>query len=204
MLHRFSGSPITVAMAVGAVISVSVTGTSAQAPATSMTALKTPWGEPDLQGIWTDEFDTPLQRPAKYANQEFFTAGATRRIGRRAIRQYSAGARPSATINGAYNAAAFFSTKPTGRAHVEDRRSAQWPASAADAGGAEGRCRRSRISSRPDAIDRYLQEKLPQLRRREIRSDALAAPRRSPAALHTPDASIATTVRRTARWRSAA
>ena len=37
------------------------------------TALKTAWGEPDLQGIWTDETDTPLQRPAKYANQEFFT-----------------------------------------------------------------------------------------------------------------------------------
>src|SRR5262249_47807748 len=26
------------------------------------------------QGIWTDETDTPLQRPAKYAAQEFFTA----------------------------------------------------------------------------------------------------------------------------------
>jgi hypothetical protein len=36
-------------------------------------ALKTPWGEPDLQGIWTDEFDTPFQRPTKYAGQEFFT-----------------------------------------------------------------------------------------------------------------------------------
>src|SRR5437868_13686841 len=36
-------------------------------------ALTTPWGDPDLQGIWTDETDTPLQRPAKYANQEFFT-----------------------------------------------------------------------------------------------------------------------------------
>ena len=35
--------------------------------------LKTPWGEPDLQGIWTDESDTPLQRSPKYANQEFFT-----------------------------------------------------------------------------------------------------------------------------------
>jgi hypothetical protein len=33
----------------------------------------TPWGEPDLEGIWTDEFDTPFQRPAKYAEQEFFT-----------------------------------------------------------------------------------------------------------------------------------
>jgi hypothetical protein len=36
-------------------------------------ALKTPWGEPDLQGIWTVESDTALQRPPKYANQEFFT-----------------------------------------------------------------------------------------------------------------------------------
>jgi hypothetical protein len=35
--------------------------------------MKTPWGEPDLQGIWTSEFDTSLQRAAKYADQEFFT-----------------------------------------------------------------------------------------------------------------------------------
>jgi hypothetical protein len=35
--------------------------------------LKTPWGEPDLQGIWTDEGDTPLQRSPKFAKQEFFT-----------------------------------------------------------------------------------------------------------------------------------
>jgi hypothetical protein len=62
-----------------AVISVSPDRTLAQAqpgftaaPAPAA-ALKTPWGEPDLQGIWTDENDTPLQRPAKYVNQEFFT-----------------------------------------------------------------------------------------------------------------------------------
>jgi hypothetical protein len=36
-------------------------------------ALKTPWGDPDLQGIWTDENDTPFQRSPKYANREFFT-----------------------------------------------------------------------------------------------------------------------------------
>jgi len=37
------------------------------------TAARTPWGEPNLQGIWTDEYQTPLQRPAKYAAKEFFT-----------------------------------------------------------------------------------------------------------------------------------
>jgi hypothetical protein len=48
----------------------------AQASATSQTAsaaLRTPWGDPDLQGIWTDETDTPFQRSPKFANQEFFT-----------------------------------------------------------------------------------------------------------------------------------
>jgi hypothetical protein len=47
--------------------------TATVASETSTGALKTAWGEPDLQGIWTDEADTPLQRPPKYANQEFFT-----------------------------------------------------------------------------------------------------------------------------------
>src|ERR1700680_410892 len=36
--------------------------------------LKTSWGEPDLQGIWdTTPVQIPLQRPAKYKDQEFFT-----------------------------------------------------------------------------------------------------------------------------------
>ena len=73
MRNRFPGSMIGVAIAavaIGVVVSVSVTGTSAQAPAQ---ALKTPWGEPDLQGIWTDETTTPLQRAPRYASQEFFT-----------------------------------------------------------------------------------------------------------------------------------
>src|SRR5258708_9332493 len=69
--------------AVAATISISITRISAQSPAvpaktsapaaTSASALKTAWGEPNLQGIWTDESDTPLQRSPKYANQEFFT-----------------------------------------------------------------------------------------------------------------------------------
>src|SRR5947207_5475360 len=34
---------------------------------------RTSWGEPDLQGIWSRDVDIPLERPAQYANQEFFT-----------------------------------------------------------------------------------------------------------------------------------
>ncbi len=74
MLNGFSGSMTRVAIAAAsAVISVPIPSTQAQAPAATEQALETPWGEPDLQGIWTDEFDTPFQRPAKYAEQEFFT-----------------------------------------------------------------------------------------------------------------------------------
>ena len=75
MPNRFSGSMATVAIAAtaSAVIFVPIKSTQAQAPAATGQALRTPWGEPDLQGIWTDEFDTPFQRPAKFANQEYFT-----------------------------------------------------------------------------------------------------------------------------------
>ena len=77
MRKRFSGSMLMIAVCAAAVsISTPIPRASAQAPANSAAlapALKTPWGEPDLQGIWTDETDTPLQRPPKYANQEFFT-----------------------------------------------------------------------------------------------------------------------------------
>jgi hypothetical protein len=37
------------------------------------TAPRTPDGHPDLQGIWTTHTFTPLQRPARYADQEFLT-----------------------------------------------------------------------------------------------------------------------------------
>jgi hypothetical protein len=120
MHERFVSSMITVAVAaaaVGAVIAASVTRTSAQAAAASATApaqaLATPWGEPDLQGIWTDEFDTPLQRSAKFADQEFFTAAQRAELDR--VRSAILGRfATEREINGPYNAATFFSTKHTG------------------------------------------------------------------------------------------
>ena len=35
--------------------------------------LRTPWGEPDLQGIWINQTATPLQRPTEYGDREFLT-----------------------------------------------------------------------------------------------------------------------------------
>ena len=79
MRERSSSALLVAAVAttVGAVIWVSHTPAMAQAPPSSATqaasSWKTPWGEPDLQGIWTDESDTPLQRSPKFATQEVFT-----------------------------------------------------------------------------------------------------------------------------------
>ena len=116
MGDRFSGSIVTAAIAAAAAsaaMSVSVTPTHAQAPAASGAAPTTPWGEPDLQGIWTDEFDTPLQRSAKYATQEFFTEAQRAELD--TVRSGILGRfATEREINGAYNAATFFSTKRTG------------------------------------------------------------------------------------------
>ena len=78
MCNGFLSTTMMVALTAAAVstpILASITRSPAQAPATaySVPSLRTPWDEPDLQGIWTDEANTPLQRPATYATQEFFT-----------------------------------------------------------------------------------------------------------------------------------
>ena len=80
-------------------------------------APRTPWGEPDLQGIWTYDSDTPLQRAPKYGNQEFFTAEQREQLDReraallRRDRRVERGT--ELDVAGAYNAV-FTSQKYTG------------------------------------------------------------------------------------------
>jgi len=76
-LHKSIGASAAIVSVVSFVAGLTVPACTAlaQTSATSETAAvpKTPWGEPDLQGIWTDETDTPFQRSPRFANQEFFT-----------------------------------------------------------------------------------------------------------------------------------
>jgi hypothetical protein len=87
------------------------------AASASAPSLKTPWGEPDLQGIWMDESDTPLQRPAKYANQEFFTEAQRAELDKERAALLGRDKRvergTELDVAGAYNAA-FMSIKRTG------------------------------------------------------------------------------------------
>src|SRR5258707_11300469 len=73
MHEKFSGSMIKVAIAAAAastIILPSVVRAPAQGPTGSgatpaaSPSLKTPWGEPDLQRIWTAATTTPLHGPA--------------------------------------------------------------------------------------------------------------------------------------------
>ena len=112
MRDRFSPLITTLAMTTVVVGAMSVTQLSAQAP-----VLKTAWGEPDLQGIWTDESDTPLQRSARFANQEFYTEAQRAELDRdraallRRDRRVERGT--ELDVAGAYNAV-FTSQKRTG------------------------------------------------------------------------------------------
>jgi hypothetical protein len=103
---------VVIAMAAaGVAISAPTTSALAQAPAASGTApgaaLTTSWGEPDLQGIWTDETDTPLQRSPKFANQEFFTEAQRAELDRQRStmlgRERRAERGTVADVAGAYN-----------------------------------------------------------------------------------------------------
>jgi hypothetical protein len=120
MRDRSRGATMTIAIAaagVTAVLSVTITQTSAQAPGASGPSLKTAWGEPDLLGIWTDETATPLQRSPRYANQEFFTEAQRAELDRQRSallgRDQRGGRGTELDVSGAYNAE-FGSVRRTG------------------------------------------------------------------------------------------
>ena len=94
------------------------TGGAVASPSPATPAPRTAWGEPDLQGIWTDPYQTPLQRPAQFGDKELFTDEE-----RAALDQQRAGilrrdARSERgterDVSGAYNAV-FQSVRPTGK-----------------------------------------------------------------------------------------
>jgi len=81
-------------------------------------ASRTAWGEPDLQGIWTNEFDTPLQRAARYGTREFFTEEERAELDKERIALLGRDRRvergTELDVAGAYNSV-FMSMKRTGR-----------------------------------------------------------------------------------------
>ena len=91
---------------------------AAPAPDT-VAAPKTPWGEPDLQGIWSVELLVPLERPAGVTT-DFYTEEEVaeldgQRAGKSVFGNHLRAAPGSeADVTGAYNAV-FTSQRPTGQ-----------------------------------------------------------------------------------------
>jgi hypothetical protein len=120
MRDRFLSTTMAIAAAVSALIfgaHHTVGAGSGDSPKAPSLVLKTPWGEPDLQGIWTVENETPLQRPPKYADKEIFTEPQREELDKlRAALGGKDKRAPRGTeldVSGSYNDV-FRSRKPTG------------------------------------------------------------------------------------------
>ena len=78
----------------------------------------TAWGEPDLQGIWTTDYDIPLERPARYADREFFTDEERAEIDAertRLLDTHRSERGSEQDVGGAYDASIFLTHKHLGR-----------------------------------------------------------------------------------------
>src|SRR5579872_5582693 len=64
---------LLVLVGVALLVTVTHTQTKVGKPAVKASPLRTPWGDPDLQGVWNYASGTPLERPTAFAGKEFLT-----------------------------------------------------------------------------------------------------------------------------------
>ncbi len=116
--RHFAGAVSALVVAVGLLGATRIGLSGQTAGSRADASIRTPWGEPDLQGIWTTEVDTPFERPEQFGDREFLTPeeqaaldeqragliGRNRRVERGT----------ELDVAGAYNAV-FLSYKPTDR-----------------------------------------------------------------------------------------
>ncbi len=104
-------------------LSLAAVPVSSQAPTAARTtaaaeSFQTPWGEPDLQGIWSLSGGVPLERPEEYAGREFLTGEEMAALDRQKVqdagRDVREGPGSEQDVEGAYNAV-FNSVLRTGR-----------------------------------------------------------------------------------------
>ena len=96
---KLRGSALTIGVVLLAAIPLG--GQRSAAP------LKTPWGDPDLQGLWTNATVTPFERPAQFAGKEVLTEQEASEFEKQTIQSANAdrreGAGTDADVGRAYN-----------------------------------------------------------------------------------------------------
>ena len=99
-------------------VALASVGPSSVALGRGQSTSRTPWGEPDLQGIWAVQSQTPLERPDEYAGREYLTDEEVVELDRTKAQDEGRNARgepgTERDVGGAYNAV-FNSILRTGR-----------------------------------------------------------------------------------------
>jgi len=109
-----------VAVLAVAVVMMRTTPGASEADRRDDTGLRTAWGDPDLQGLWTDEYQIPLQRPAKFAGRETLTDEEMRQLDEERSGKPTFGSKRAEKgsekdVAGAYNSDIFLTHRHTGR-----------------------------------------------------------------------------------------
>jgi hypothetical protein len=90
-------------LACGLVVACALAPVGGQTPPSTR---RTPWGAPDLQGLWSNKTITPLERPVALGTKEFFTEEEFRERERQAViraTDEARGADAKSDVAGAYN-----------------------------------------------------------------------------------------------------
>ncbi len=80
-MSRLSLVGVSAVLAMMMLAPVAALGQASEAPSSP----RTPWGDPDLQGIWNNATLTPLQRPENLADRAFWTAEEAASLGQRTV-----------------------------------------------------------------------------------------------------------------------
>lgn len=108
MRHRFPASMtgLTLLVTVVLLAPAPATGQAPTLPAKTWTPPRTPDGQPDLQGIWTNSTLTPLERPRELAGKEFLTEQERAEYEKRLLERLSTDRRdgpPEVDVGRSYN-----------------------------------------------------------------------------------------------------
>ena len=93
---------------------------------------RTPWGDPDIGGLWSSSTVTPLERPEAQADKEFLTEEEAAAIERQVVDRNSRANAPSVV-----RTELLVRSRDDGypdAAHIADRRPPEWSTSALDPG----------------------------------------------------------------------
>jgi hypothetical protein len=82
---------------------ISLTFILALVTATAASAQTTPWGDPDLQGVWSNQTPVPLERPVALADKRFFTREEAANLDKNALATTLKGVADDIPTSGEFN-----------------------------------------------------------------------------------------------------